>query len=179
MKDGRVQPLHQPLERLLRLGGQRQLKDGRRRTEDLRQHLAGKTGSQIPRIDRTLRQVGVGGQLGALGQRDRNGRHRVRVHEQVAFGQPARKEHAVPVLVGDLLDEQVDRLRFGRRVTAVAQLAAVAAQPPAQPTLALAQVRKRRRPLDAQLFQQAARCPLGDVARSLDGALKVAAQVTV
>jgi hypothetical protein len=50
----------------------------------------------------------LGGVFLAVGQADRVA---VRVHQQIALGEEAGKEHAVPVLVGDLGDEVGDGLR--------------------------------------------------------------------
>ena len=89
----------------------------------------GVAGGQVPGVGRAF----LGGQLGALVQRDRHAR---RVHQQVVLGQEAGEEHAVPLLVGDLLDQPLFAgLDAAQLDGQAAQLRGLGAQGAAQQTL--------------------------------------------
>ena len=63
------------------------------------QHGRGIAGGEDPGVALPL----LGGELTDLGERDRGA---LGMEEQVVLGEEAGEEHAVPLLVGDLLDEQ-------------------------------------------------------------------------
>jgi hypothetical protein len=108
--------------------------------EDVGQHARGVVAGDFPfAACGGIEALGV---FLAIGQADRVA---VRVHQQIALGQEAREEHAVPVFVGDLGDEVVD----GLRVVGAQQIAECAAM---------------GTQADAQLFLR-----LGGVGRSVFG----------
>jgi hypothetical protein len=138
LEDGGGQLGEQGFERLF--GFQRHLdRQGRAvGAEDVGQHACGVVAGDFPfatggRVETQLRVLGV---FLAVGQADRVA---VRVHQQIALGEEAGKEHAVPVLVGDFRDEVVDGLRVVG-AQHVAQCATMGAQAHAQFFLGIAGV---------------------------------------
>ena len=101
----------QLLQRPLVLRREADLEHGIVGPENLRQHPGRVTCRQRPAVRRTL----VRRQLIALRQRDRH--PFLLVNEQMVLGQEPGEQHPVPVLVGALVDQPVDRLgpAFGSR----------------------------------------------------------------
>ncbi|WP_156427605.1 hypothetical protein [Thiohalocapsa sp. ML1] len=97
------------------------------------------------------------------------------MHQEPVLGEEAGEEHAVPVLVGGLVDEALDVLA-PVRATLVAELAAVGAQAPAQRALGLREVPRRVRLADAEMHQGRAGGGLRGVAGGDDDVLELAAQ---
>ena len=119
--------------------------------EDPRQHLRGEAGRHRPRIGLPE----LGGELLALRQRDR--RPVLGMDEQVVLGQEPGEQHPVPLLIGALPDQQLDR------PTHVAQLPALRPQPapqdpaPSSPRWAGARLDHPKRPSAARQPASAAR----------------------
>ena len=126
-EDRKLQVGHQALQFLLMLGGQGELKYRRIEAKDLRQHAGGKPGGQFPTVGRAF----IGSEVFTLFEGDRHRIVRVGIHQQIVLGQEAGKQHAVPVLVGDLFDQAVHGLDLAA-VQGITQLAAVNAQLAAQ-----------------------------------------------
>ncbi len=95
------------------------------------------------------------------------------MHQQAVLGQEAGEQHAVPLLVGDLVEEQGD----AGRLVAPAQLPRLGAQPAAQAALGLGHGREGRVARHGQGDQTGARGRLSRVARGDDGAFEVGAEV--
>ena len=108
---------HDRLEREPRLGSESKPDAGVVEAEDPRQDLGREASRHPPRI----RLVQLGGEVGALGKRHR--RPVLRVDQEPVLGEEASEEQAVPLLVGALRKQQLDRL------TLVSQLPALRPQP--------------------------------------------------
>ncbi len=134
--------------------------------EDARQHQAGVARSELPGIGLAL----LGGQLGTLLQ----GRgHASRVHQQVVLGQEAGEQHAVPLHIGDLLDQQ----REPGLAMIIAKLLGARAQGGAQAALLVGHGRKRVVAIDSQRSDSSCGGALGLIAGIFDAIFERAAQV--
>lgn len=129
------------------------------------QHQADVARGQFPPVGRTF----FGRQLAAVGQRHGNA---VGVHEQAVFGQEAGKQHAVPLLIGNLVDQGVHAVGLA----ALAQLAGAGAQSAAQAALGLGHGREGFVAAHGQRRQRGGG-RLRQRARGDHGAFKLAAQV--
>lgn len=152
------------LQDIAAFGCQARLRGGIVGEEDAGQHKGGITGSQFPGAGRAFLQS----QLGAILQRDG---HAVRVQEQVVLGQEAGEQHAVPLLVGDLLDQLWNA--FG--LAAAAELSGLGAEGAAEHLRLLAHRREGLRALDRKGDQGSLRRGFGRVAGGDDGAFEEAA----
>ena len=155
------QRLEQPLQLLPGLGRQGDGEGGVVAAEDAGQHPLREAPGHGPAILSPL-----AGQLLAIGQRD--GDAFFGLDQQVVLGQEAGEQHAVPVLVGDLVGEALDLLHAGRRVEAVAELTPVRAEPPPQVLLVRRQRRVRPSIADGQHPQGAEGAGLAGPAGRLD-----------
>ena len=87
----------------------------------------------------------------------------------MVLGQEAGKEHAVPMLVGDLFNQTVDFLNSGPGVTPVAQVPSVHPEAETEFPILLTEVSKRRGFTHTELFQSSTSRCLCDLAGFLDG----------
>ena len=124
---------HDRLEREPRLRREPKPDTGIVEAEDPRQDLGREASGHSPRIG----LVQLGGELGALGQRHR--RPVLGVDQQPVLGEEASEEQAVPLLVGALREQQLDRL------TLVSQLPALRPQPATEILLVVRQMGRRLR----------------------------------
>jgi len=124
-ENGGRQGLEQPLERLSGLRCECHLEGWVVGPEYAGQHALREVRGQRPRVLAPLPR-----QLLALGHG--NGNSRLRLDQELVLRQKAGEEHAVPVLVGDLMGEAIDFLRAARTIPHVAELPAVGAQASSQ-----------------------------------------------
>ena len=151
------------------LGGERQRQDRIVRVEDLRQHARGQIAGQLEGVARAA--LPLGGQLGAVLQRDR---HAV-VEQEAVFGQEAREEHAVPVLVGGFGRQCDDRLGVVVFVQRIAERAAVRAQAAAQRALFVGEMRPRPGRADGERLERLGGGGFGERPRGEHGVLQLGA----
>ena len=140
------------------------------RSEHLRQQAVGEARGERPLVDALL-----AGQLLAFVQGD--GNTHLRFDEQIVLGEKASEQHAVPVLVGALVHQVVDRLTSRARIEAVAELAGMSAQPPAQSALLRAHVPVGLVVMHGERLQGGARAGLGHVPGFDDRSLEPPSQV--
>jgi hypothetical protein len=167
-KDRHRQAGEDALQALQIFGGQAHLGGRRAGVEDPGQHARGEASGDLPGVA----VAGLQRQVGAVLQAHRRAGG---VHQQLILGQEAGEEHAVPLLVGDLLDQQ----RGAGGHIAVAELAGAGAQGVAQAALIAAEAGGSNLALKGQGGEGGARGGLGGVAGVDHGLLEGAAQVVV
>ena len=137
--------------------------------EYLGQHPLGEPSRQRPLVDTLILR-----QFLAFVQRD--GHSVIGLHEQVVLSENSGKEHPVPMLVGTFVHQTINGLISGTRVAAVAQLADVGAQAPAQLPLLRAHVRVRFAMMNGERLQRRPRPVLRRIAGGGNRSLKLLAE---
>jgi hypothetical protein len=163
------QSLEEILQVGVRLGWQRHLQYRIIGAEDLWQHALGERAGQLQPVFPAFTR-----QLPAILQRDIHAG--LRLDQQIGFRQKTGEQHAMPMFIGALCRQPINRLHATSLIATISKLTAMRSQRITQ----LALLRCHARPwlvvMYCKLFNHFARTGLGNAPRRPDGIFKTMAQ---